>query len=114
VKEAPLKATAEGLVPDGEGWFVVNAREAPWGAVEGLVRYGRFEGHARFTELGINIHVLEPGEPKYMYHREDVQEDFLVLAGECLLLIEGSGATSAAVGLRALPPVDRACLRRAR
>ena len=25
-----------------------------------------------------------------MYHREDAQEDFLVLAGECLLLVEGT------------------------
>jgi uncharacterized cupin superfamily protein len=89
MREAPLGETSMGLVPEGEGWFVVNAREAPWGAVEGLGRYCRFEGDARFPEFGINIHVLDPGEPNCMYHGEDVQEDFLVLAGECLLLIEG-------------------------
>ena len=51
----------------------------------------RFEGKdaARFPEFGINIHVLAPGEPNCMYHGEDVQEDFLVLSGECLLLVEG-------------------------
>lgn len=44
---------------------------------------------AEFTELGVRLHVLPPGEPNGLYHREDKQEDFLVLAGECHLLIEG-------------------------
>src|SRR5207342_608879 len=39
--------------------------------------------------LGVNIHVLGRGQPNCMYHGEDEQEDFLVLAGECLLLVEG-------------------------
>ena len=51
--------------------------------------YTRFEGEARFPQIGINIGVLEPGQPACMYHGEDDQEDFLVLSGECLLLIEG-------------------------
>jgi uncharacterized cupin superfamily protein len=33
--------------------------------------------------------VLEPGQPIGMYHREAHQEDFLVLAGECVLLVDG-------------------------
>ena len=49
-----------------------------------------------------------------MYHGEDEQEDFLVLAGECLLLIEGEERLAAAVGLRPLPAVDRARVRRRR
>src|SRR5437764_188124 len=53
------------------------------------VAYTRFEGDARFAQLGINIGVLEPGQPACMYHGEEDQEDFLVLSGECLLLIEG-------------------------
>jgi len=88
VPEAPLEPADGGMVPKGEGWFVVNAREARW--LEG--RYGaytRFEGDHRFERLGINIGVLAPGQPACLYHGEDEQEDFLVLAGECLLLIEG-------------------------
>jgi uncharacterized cupin superfamily protein len=35
------------------------------------------------------VNVLEPGRPSGMYHAETRQEGFLILAGECLLLIEG-------------------------
>ena len=90
VPEAPLEPTDSGLVPRGEGWFVVNAREARWR--EGhFGAYTRFEGDARFAEVGINVSLLWPGQPSCMYHGEDAQEDFLVLSGECLLLIEGKG-----------------------
>jgi len=91
VQEAKLGTHEGGLVPETEGWFVVNAREAQWWQSENAGRYVRFEGKgaARFPELGVNIHVLAPGEPNCMYHGEDVQEDFLVLSGECLLLVEG-------------------------
>ena len=88
VPEAPLEDSGHGLVPQGEGWFVVNAREARW--EEGTFgAFTRFEGDARFSRLGINLSVLPPGTAACMYHGEDEQEDFLVLAGECLLLIEG-------------------------
>jgi uncharacterized cupin superfamily protein len=86
--EAPLVPTGKGVAPQGEGWFVVNAREARW--LDGhFGAYTRFEGDTRFAQLGINIGVLEPGQPACYCHREADQEDFLVLAGECLLLIEG-------------------------
>ena len=88
VPEARLKSTDGGLAPEGDGWFVVNAREAKWLDGE-FGAYTRFEGDARFPRLGFNIGVLAPGQPSCMYHGEDEQEDFLVLAGECLLLIEG-------------------------
>ena len=88
VPEAPIEPGDGGLAPRGEGWFVLNAREARW--LSGVFgAYTRFEGDARFPELGINIGVLEPGQPACMYHRERGQEGFLVLSGECLLLIEG-------------------------
>ena len=88
--EARLAETAKGLVPDGEGWFVVNAREARWWHHDTFGSSVTFEGDdARFTEFGINIQVLAPGEPNCMYHGENAQEDFLVLFGECLLLVEG-------------------------
>lgn len=88
VPEAELKSTETGLEPAGEGWFVVNAREAKW--FDGhFGAFTRFEGQPRFTKLGFNIGVLAPGQPACYYHGEDEQEDFLVLSGECLLLIEG-------------------------
>ena len=90
VPEARLAQTEDGLVPEAEGWFVVNAREARWWAQEGFGAAVTFEGpEARFHDLGINIQVLDPGEPNGMYHGENSQEDFLVLYGECLLLVEG-------------------------
>jgi uncharacterized cupin superfamily protein len=86
--EAPLRMSRNGLVVDGEGWFVVNARESRWRNEGILGRYCTFEGKRRFPQLGINISVLEPGEAMGMYHRENAQEGFLVLRGECLLIVE--------------------------
>lgn len=88
VLEAPLEPTEGGLVPAGEGWFVLNARDALWKEGD-FGAYTRFEGAARFPELGFNIGVLQPGQPSCMYHGEDSQEDFLVLSGSCLFLVEG-------------------------
>ena len=78
-----------GLVVDGEGWFVVNARDSRWRSEGPLGSYCTFEGKRRFPQLGINVNVLEPGQAMGMYHRENAQEDFLVLAGECVLIVEG-------------------------
>jgi uncharacterized cupin superfamily protein len=91
VPEASLERTEHGLVPAGEGWFVLNARDARWfdgNELGGL--YTSFEGeNARFSQLGFGIGISRPGVANALYHAEDAQEDFLVLAGECLLLIEG-------------------------
>lgn len=81
--------TKYGLTPDGEGWFVVNAREARWREWGPLGVYCDFEGKRRFPHLGINISVLERGQSLGMYHRENGQEGFLVLAGTCVLVVEG-------------------------
>jgi len=89
VQEAPLEQTESGLVPKGEGWFVVNAKEARWLEHKAFGSGTTFEGEPEFQQLGINIGVLEPGQPACLYHRENAQEDFLVLFGECVLLIEG-------------------------
>jgi uncharacterized cupin superfamily protein len=88
-EEAPIERTDAGLVPAGDGWFVLNATAAAWWQSEAFGADCTFEGETRFPEYGIGIHVLWPGQPNGMYHRESVQEDFLVVAGECLLLIEG-------------------------
>lgn len=87
--EAPVRMSKNGLVVDGEGWFVVNARESRWKDEGPLGSYCTFEGKRRFPQFGINISVLEPGERIGMYHRENAQEAFLVLAGECTLVVEG-------------------------
>ena len=86
--EARLERAGEGLAPAGEGWFVLNARQARW-LTGDFGAYTRFEGEARFPSIGVNIGILSPGQSSCFYHAEDEQEDFLVLSGECLLLIEG-------------------------
>lgn len=89
VPEAPLRATKYGLAPDGDGWFVVSAREIRWRDYGPLGKACDFEGKRPFKQLGINLNVLAPGEPLSMYHRENHQEGFLVLSGTCLLVVEG-------------------------
>jgi uncharacterized cupin superfamily protein len=94
VYESELVSTAHGRVPKGQGWFVLNARETQWWERKGrgfLCEFegAGFEGAADFLQLGINLTVLGPDEPMSMYHRENDQEDFLVLAGEALAIVEG-------------------------
>ncbi len=89
VSEAPLKETEAGLVPEGDGWFVVNARDARWWRNDMLGQGTEFEGEAGFPEVGFFVTVLLPGQPNGMYHGESGQEDFLVLSGECVLILEG-------------------------
>jgi uncharacterized cupin superfamily protein len=76
-------------VPRGDEWFVVNARGVPWRHTPGRPAVCSFEGEPGFAQLGINLNVMEPGEPMAMYHWEADQEDFLVLAGEATLIVEG-------------------------
>ncbi|MBM3677885.1 MAG: cupin domain-containing protein [Actinobacteria bacterium] len=88
--ETPLHDSGSGLEPAGEGWFVVNARDAAWGTAEAFGSSCRFEGpRAWFAQVGIRLTVLEPGKPNCLYHSESQQEAFLVLSGECRLLVEG-------------------------
>jgi quercetin dioxygenase-like cupin family protein len=84
-----MRVSRNGLVVDGDGWFVVNARESRWKEEGPLGAYCTFEGKKRFPHFGINITVLEAGERFGMYHREKAQEAFLVLSGECTLIVEG-------------------------
>jgi quercetin dioxygenase-like cupin family protein len=93
VNEARLEDAGSGLAPVTEGWFVVNVGDAEWFSSEtrGAAcwfanEYG--EAPIEFPQLGINVTVLEPGQSG-VYHAEANQEAFLVLAGECRLLVEG-------------------------
>jgi uncharacterized cupin superfamily protein len=87
--EAPLEQTETGLVPVGDGWFVLNALEARWHRADGRGARLGFDGETEFPQVGVNVYVLAPGEPIGMYHWEADQEDFLVLSGEALLVVEG-------------------------
>jgi uncharacterized cupin superfamily protein len=97
VDEAKLGDSGSGLGPVSEGWFVVNVRDAHWLTSENGDGEKRSSGAecsfetpmAQFPQFGIRLHVLEPGEPNGLYHAENQQEDFLVLSGECRLLVEG-------------------------
>jgi uncharacterized cupin superfamily protein len=101
VAEARLEEVGSGLAPTSPGWFTVNAADAAWVRNEAFGWRCVFESSRRvlgerpeaepqpFGQVGYTLAVLEPGRPTGMYHAESSQEDFLVLAGECLLLIEG-------------------------
>jgi uncharacterized cupin superfamily protein len=89
VPEAPLEQTGHGLAAQGEGWFVLNAREACWRDRGPRGKLCHFEEQQDFPQLGIHLMVLGPGQPMSMYHWEADQEDFLVIAGEGLLIVEG-------------------------
>ena len=94
VPEAKPERTEHGLVPKGEGWYVLNMRDAEWrhaddrGAV--CIVADDFEGWRRESDqLGVNPFALMPGEPMAMYHWEADQENFLVVSGEAILVVEG-------------------------
>jgi uncharacterized cupin superfamily protein len=89
IPEAPLESNEHGVAPNADGWFVLNARDAGWRYAEGRGAVCDFEGEHEFPQLGVNPFVLAPGEPMAMYHWEADQEDFLVVAGEALLIVEG-------------------------
>src|SRR5687768_14790168 len=90
VPEVPLEQTETGLVPSGAGWFVLNARDARWFHGDGRGARLVFDGETYFPQVGISLFVLAPDEPIGMYHWEADQEDFLVLSGYALLIIEGN------------------------
>jgi uncharacterized cupin superfamily protein len=97
IEEARLEPVASGLTPVTPGWFVVNAREAAWMNNDQTESCCIFEsddfvlrGRPDLTEYekpgaGFVLRVLRPGRPTGYYHAESVQEDFLVLVGECIV-----------------------------
>jgi uncharacterized cupin superfamily protein len=101
VELARLEEVGSGLAPVTEGWFVVNVRDAAWLTNEAFGARCVFEANGpvlrkrpdleqqRFEQLGLTLAVVAPGKPSGLYHAESAQEDFLVLSGECLMLVEG-------------------------
>lgn len=101
MEEARLEQLESGLAPVSPGWFVVNARDAAWVNNEHFGGVCIFEADDVFLQgrpdlqgyekpgAGFTLRVFGPGRPSGLYHYEShQQEDFLVLAGECLLLVE--------------------------
>jgi quercetin dioxygenase-like cupin family protein len=93
VPEAQLEDLGSGLTPVTQGWFVVNVRDAEWWFADSRGARCAFENEygnppVEFAQLGISITVLESGQTS-LYHAESNQEAFLVLSGECKLIVEG-------------------------
>jgi uncharacterized cupin superfamily protein len=100
VEEARLEDVGSGLAPVAGGWFVVNVGEAAWLTNDQFGARCVFEADKpvlrerpelsvqRFPELGLTLQVVQPGQPSGLYHAESRQEDFLVLSGECLAIVE--------------------------
>ena len=106
VQQARLERVASGLAPTSPGWFVVNAADAAWcsnrelGVAACIFESDDFVFKGRpdlpqyeKPHAGFNVRVLLPGRPYERSHAESVQEDFLVVAGTCLLRIEGEERT---------------------
>jgi uncharacterized cupin superfamily protein len=101
VEEARLAKVGSGLAPVTEGWFVVNVGDAAWITNDAFGSACPFEANVpvlrersdlpvhTLAELGFKLAVIAPGQSSGLYHAESNQEDFLVLAGECLLIVEG-------------------------
>jgi uncharacterized cupin superfamily protein len=95
VSEAKLERTEAGLVPVTPGWFVMNVRDARWvdrggrGYSAPMTGWTDEEAETLFPQLGLQIAALGPGNPLSMYHWETDQEDFLILAGDAILIVEG-------------------------
>ena len=89
VPEAKPEQSEHGLVAQGGGWYVLNGRESRWYYADGRGAFCDFEGDAEFAQVGINVQMLGPGEPMAMYHWEADQEDFLVVSGDAVLIVEG-------------------------
>jgi len=121
VDEAPLEEVGSGLAPVTDGWFVVNVGEAAWLANDRFggrcvfeadkpVLRGRLDlGVQRFPELGVTLQVVHPGQPSGLYHAESKQEDFLVLTGEAVAIVEGEERALRAWDFLHCPPGTAHC-----
>jgi uncharacterized cupin superfamily protein len=88
--EARLEDSGSGRAPASEGWFVVNVGDVEWWTTKTFGSGCVFESKEfPFPQLGLALNVLQPGEPNCLYHSESQQEDFLVLSGECKVVVEG-------------------------
>ncbi len=82
MQEAQMEKTPEWQVPADDGWFIRNLGELAWATVPGF-------GVWRYLGVGLHVHVLQPGEAPGYYHAEEAEEEFVVLSGECVAVVEG-------------------------
>ncbi len=90
VREASSEETPYGRYITSDGWFVVNLTDAlaVRNEEKGGATYPLEPRESPFGDLGVNARVLWPGGPNGLYHSEGVQEGFLVLSGQCTLIVE--------------------------
>jgi uncharacterized cupin superfamily protein len=90
VKEARSKETPYGRYITSEGWFVLNLADAlaVRNEEKGGASYPLEPREHPFSDMGVHVRVLWPGDPNAIYHSEGVQEGFFVLSGECTLIVE--------------------------
>ncbi len=70
--------------------LILNLADAPAWRQEDRVTILEWEPEDdRWPDTGINVQIMEPGRPNCLYHREGAQEDFLVLYGECIVIVDG-------------------------
>ena len=69
---------------------VVNIADAPARRRGSRATVIEFESDdARWADTGVNVSIMQPGQANCRYHSEPVQEDFLVLHGECIVIVDG-------------------------
>jgi uncharacterized cupin superfamily protein len=90
VKEASSEETPYGRYITSDGWFVLNLADAlaVRNEEKGGAAYPLEPREQPFNDVGVRVRVLWPGDPNAHYHSEGVQEGFLVLSGECTLIVE--------------------------
>jgi uncharacterized cupin superfamily protein len=90
VKEASSEETPYGRYVTSEGWFVHNLTDAlaVRNEEKGGAMYPLEPREAPFSDFGVNVKVVWPGDPSALYHAEAAQEGFLVLSGECTLIVD--------------------------
>ncbi len=55
--------------------------------------FGEAYPREKFKDFGINVRVVEPGQPTALYHAENAEEIFLVLGGECRAIVDDEELT---------------------
>ena len=90
VNEASSAETPYGCYITSDGWFVLNLADAlaVHNEEKGGATYPLEPREVPFRDVGVRVRVLWPGEPNALYHSEEAQEGFLVLSGECTLIVE--------------------------
>ena len=68
---------------------------APGSTIGVVTGKTEWEADTLFPMLGVQLAVLEPGEPNSLYHWETEAEAFLVISGEALLVVRARAAPAA-------------------